>query len=282
MTSTQIATSDATSITVRGEDLCGALIGKLTFTEMMWLVVFGTRPTAGQTAVADACMVALMEHGLTPSSITTRLIYGSSPDAMQGAVAAGLLGVGSRFVGTVEGCAAVLARVAGAPDPTAEAARVVVEISPVPGFGHDVHVPDDPRPAALFAVARARGVAGAHVAALELVAAALDRHKRRHITINATGAVAAVLADAGVPAEILRGFALVARCGGLVGHIHEEQRDPSMRALWHAADKSVPYRGEIPDDDQALHAPRLHDEPPGAAVHRRKARSPWTSRSSTS
>lgn len=246
MTSTNIATSTATSITVRGEDLCQALIGKVTFTEMMWLVMFGTRPTPAQAAVADACMVALMEHGLTPSAITARLIYGSSPDAMQGAVAAGLLGVGSRFVGTVEGCAALLARISGAPDPAAEAAQVVVEVSPIPGFGHDVHVPDDPRPPVLFAVARAHGIAGAHVAALELLAAALDRAKRRHITINATGAIAAVLADAGVPVEIMRGFALVARCGGLVGHIHEEQRDPSMRALWHAAETSVPYRGEKP------------------------------------
>jgi citrate synthase len=245
MTGTKIATSSATQITVRGKDLCAALIGKLSFTEMMWLVVLGTEPSPGQTAVADACMVALMEHGLTPSAISARLIYGSSPDAMQGAVAAGLLGVGSRFVGTVEGCAALLARIAAAPDPAAEAARIVVEISPIPGFGHDVHVPDDPRPAVLFAVARAHGVAGAHVAALELLAAALDRAKRRHITINATGAVAAVLADAGVPVEIMRGFALVARCGGLIGHIHEEQRDPSMRALWHSADIAVPYEGEI-------------------------------------
>lgn len=107
-----------------------------------------------------------------------------------------------------------------------------------------MHKPDDPRPAVLFEVARAHGVAGAHVAALELLAAALDQAKRKHITINATGAVAAVLADAGVPVSIMRGFALVARCGGLIGHIHEEQRDPSMRAMWHAAEQSVPYRGE--------------------------------------
>lgn len=243
MTSTNIATSDATSITVRGKDLCGELIGKVSFTEMMWLVVFGTAPTPAQLAVADACMVALMEHGLTPSAITARLIYGSSPDAMQGAVAAGLLGVGSRFVGTVEGCAQLLARIAAAADPAAEAELVVGEVRAIPGFGHDVHVPDDPRPPVLFAVARRHGASGKHVAALELLAQALDRKKGRHITINATGAIAAVLADAGVPVEIMRGFALVARCGGLVGHIHEEQRDPSMRALWHAGENSVPYRG---------------------------------------
>ncbi len=239
---TNIATSDATSITVRDRNLVDDLIGKVSFTEMMWLVVLGTTPTAAQTAIADACMVTLMEHGMTPSAIATRLVYGSSPDAMQGAVAAGLLGVGSRFVGTVEGCAQLLQRIVAAPERRAEADAIVREIKAIPGFGHDVHVPDDPRPPRLFAVAREHGVAGAHVAAIELLGAALDAAKKRHITINATGAVAAVLADAGVPIEIMRGFALVARCAGLVGHVREEQRDPSMLALWHGGEAIVPYR----------------------------------------
>lgn len=239
---TNIATSDATSITVRDRNLVDDLIGKVSFTEMMWLVVLGTTPTPAQTAIADACMVTLMEHGMTPSAIATRLVYGSSPDAMQGAVAAGLLGVGSRFVGTVEGCAQLLQRIAAAPEQRAEADAIVREQKAIPGFGHDVHVPDDPRPPRLFAVAREHGVAGAHVAAIELLGAALDAAKKRHITINATGAVAAVLADAGVPIEIMRGFALVARCAGLVGHVREEQRDPSMLALWHGGEAIVPYR----------------------------------------
>jgi citrate synthase len=240
---TNIATSDASSITIRDKNLVDDLIGKVTFTEMMWLVVLGTTPTPAQVAVADACMVALMEHGMTPSAIATRLVYGSSPDAMQGAVAAGLLGVGSRFVGTVEGCAHLLQRIVASAEQRAEAEAIVREHKAIPGFGHDVHVPDDPRPPRLFAVARAHGIAGPHVDALELLGATLDAAKKRHITINATGAVAAVLADAGVPIEIMRGFALVARCAGLVGHVREEQRDPSMRALWHGAEAIVPYRG---------------------------------------
>lgn len=240
---TNIATSDATSITVRDKSLVDDLIGKVTFTEMMWLVVLGTKPTPAQAAIADACMVTLMEHGMTPSAIATRLIYGSSPDAMQGAVAAGLLGVGSRFVGTVEGCAALLQRIVASTEQRAEAEQIVREMKAIPGFGHDVHVPDDPRPPRLFAVAREHGIAGVHVHALEVLSAVLDAAKRRHITINATGAVAAVLADAGVPIDIMRGFALVARCAGLVGHVREEQRDPSMRALWHGAEAIVPYRG---------------------------------------
>jgi citrate synthase len=247
MTTTKIATSSPTDITVRGKSLTRDLIGKLSFTEMMCLNVLGQIPDKPRIAVIDACLVALMEHGLTPSALATRLIYGSAPEAMQGAVAAGLLGVGSQFVGTVEGCALLLVRISASQDPAAEAAAIVAETGTpgriaIPGFGHDTHKPDDPRTPRLFEVAREHGIAGKHVAALELLGAALDAAKRRHITINATGAVAAVLADAGIPVEIMRGFALITRCAGLVAHVHEEQRDPAMRSIWEAADRAVSYR----------------------------------------
>jgi len=78
-------------------------------------------------------------------------------------------------------------------------------------------------------------------AALELLSSALDTAKHRHITINATGAIAAVLADAGVPPPIMRGFALISRCAGLVGHVAEEQASPAMREMWHAVEEAVPY-----------------------------------------
>ncbi len=245
MTRTQIATASSDDILVRGKSLPRELIGSLSLTEMLCFTILGEVPARTRIAVIDACLVALMEHGLTPSAIATRLVYGSAPEAMQGAVAAGLLGVGGKFVGTVEGCAVLLARIAAASDPDAEAKAVIAEAQrdrrALPGFGHDTHKPDDPRTPRLFAVAREHGVAGKHVAALELLGAALDAAKNKHITINATGAVAAVLADAGVPFEIMRGFALIARCCGLVAHVHEEQRAPAMRDIWGAAERAVPY-----------------------------------------
>jgi len=246
-TTTSIATASPDAIVVRGKDLCGELIGKLSFTEMLCWQILGREAAPAQVAVVDACLVALMEHGLMPSAIAARLVYSSAPEAMQGAVAAGLLGVGSRLVGSAEGCARLLARVAGAADAAAEAAAVVAEHRAakraLPGFGHDVHLPDDPRTPRLFEVAREHGVAGRHVAAAATLGAALDRALGRHLTLNATGAVAAVLADAGVPAEIMRGFALIARCAGLIGHIHEEQSRPAMRSIWDAAERAVPYDG---------------------------------------
>jgi citrate synthase len=198
--------------------------------------------------VLDACLVALMEHGLTPSVLASRLVYGSAPEALQAGVAAGLLGVGSVFVGTVEGCAALLERIVGATDTggiDAEALAIAREHHaarrPVPGFGHPVHKPDDPRTPRILGVAETQGIAGARVEALRALARTVDTTWGRHLTINATGAIAAALSDAGIPGAIMRGFAVIARCAGLVGHIHEEQRTPSMRAIWEAADAAVPY-----------------------------------------
>lgn len=242
---TAIATHDAQDVYIRGKSLCQELIGTLSFTEMIVFQMLGRRSAPPQTAVIDACLVTLVEHGLTPSALATRLTYSSSPDAMQGAVAAGLLGVGSVFVGTMEGNAALLARLIGAPDPDAEATAIADEHRaarrPVPGFGHPEHKPDDPRAIRLFDVAAEHGVAGAHVAAIHALSRAVDKAFHRHLTINATGAIAALLGDCDVPPEIMRGFALISRCAGLVGHVHEEQRQPAMRAIWAAGEAAVPY-----------------------------------------
>ena len=246
---TSIATHTNEDIFIRGKSLCRELIGKLSFTEMMFFQILGRTPTPGETAVVDACLVTLMEHGLTPSALAARLTYSSAPEAMQAAVSAGLMGVGSLFVGTMEGCAALLERMLASPGgPEAEAARIAEEHraakKPLPGFGHPLHKPDDPRTPVLFALAAERGVAGAHIDAAQTLGAAVDAAWGKHITLNATGAIAAALGDCGVPAGIMRGFALISRCAGLVGHIHEEQQKPAMRAIWEAADGAVPYDGE--------------------------------------
>jgi citrate synthase len=245
---TSIATHNAEDIFIRGKSLCRDLIGKLTFTEMLFFQILGRHPTPQQTAVVDACLVTLMEHGLTPSALAARLVYSSATEAMQGAVAAGLLAVGSLFVGTMEGCAALLERMLAAPDgPETEARRIAEEHRTqrrsVPGFGHPEHKPDDPRSLRLFELARQHGIAGQHIEAIQALGRAVDQAAGKHITINATGAIAAALGDCGVPAGVMRGFALICRCAGLVGHIHEEQHKPALRAIWEAAERAVPYDG---------------------------------------
>jgi citrate synthase len=251
---TKIAHHTTEKIFIRGESLVDDLIGKLSFTEMMYFQMLGAKPTAAQAKILDAVLVTLMEHGITPSAIVSRLIYDSCPEGVQAAVAAGLLGVGSTFIGTMEGCAQNLeeilaaGRQAGGVEGEAARARAIAQRvraakKAIPGFGHPHHKPDDPRSPRLLAVAEEAGVPGGHIRALRLLAKEVDAAWGRHLTINATGAVAALLGEIGIPQPVMRGVAVVSRAAGLVGHIREEQLEPSARHIWNVVSDAVPYAG---------------------------------------
>lgn len=247
---TRIATSDARSITVRGRDLVNELIGHKTYTEILYFLTTGRMPGGGETRVLDACLVTLMEHGLTPSAIVARMVADNVPEEPQAAMAAGLLTVGSVFVGTMEGCAKILsAGVASGGDLDAYCREVVeahrAQRRALPGFGHPIHKPDDPRPPRLFTVAAEAGYSGRHVGLLQRLGAELDRQAGRHLTINATGAIAALLLEIGLPAEGLRGIAVVSRAGGLVGHLIEERETHAGRAFWEMIERETPYEDPI-------------------------------------
>lgn len=250
---TSLCQSTEDDITVSGRSLPHDLMGRLSFTQMIFLQLTGREPTPAQTALLDASLVALMEHGLTPTAISARLTYSSAPEAMQGAVAAGLLSVGSLFVGTMEGCGQLLAQIVASDDPAAAADAIVGDARShkrrLPGFGHPVHTPVDPRTVTLMRLVREHGLFGAHCEALEHLDRAIAARASRPLPPNATGAIAAVLSDAGIPTEILRGIALISRCAGLVGHIREEQQNPAMFALWHGAEAAVPYVSPIPSEE---------------------------------
>ncbi|MFC4626165.1 citryl-CoA lyase [Daeguia caeni] len=245
-----MGTSTATSVTVKGQNLCEDLIGKKSFAEMLYLLVTNRLPTAGQAAALEACLVALMEHGWTPTSMISRLAIDSVPDQVQLAIAAGLLTVGPVFAGTMEGCAAILHEglQQGITDGE-EAARycdqVVADFAArkelVPGFGHRVHKPVDPRTPAILNAAEAAGVAGRAVTLLKALSAAVDRARGKPITLNATGAIAAVLLDIGIPLKAMRGIAVVSRAGGLLGHIVEEEKQPTAREIWRLTRENIPY-----------------------------------------
>ena len=247
---TKISHHTTDKIFIRGESLVDDLIGKLTFTEMMYFQLMGRKPTPAQAKILDAVLVTLMEHGITPSVIATRMIYDSCPEAVQAAIAAGLLAVGSTFIGTMEGCAKNLDEIlaAGKDGEAAKAREIAQRVraakKPIPGFGHPHHRPDDPRSPRLIAVAEEAGVPGDHIRALKLLAREVDAAWGRHLTINATGAIAALLGEIGIPNEVARGIAVVSRSAGLVGHIREEQLDPSARHMWDVVSEAIPYSGE--------------------------------------
>ena len=243
---TRIATSDATTVTIRGKSLMHDLIGKMSFTETMYFLIKHRPPTPAETKVLDACLVTLMEHGFTPSSLIARMAFDSVPDQVQVAMAAGLLSIGGVFVGTMEGCARILQEgVAAGGDLDEYCTRVVREHrgakKAMPGFGHPFHKPDDPRPPRLFDVSKEAGIDGPYLQLLHRLSAAVDRENGRHLTINATGAIGALLLEIGIPAEIMRAIAVVSRCGGLPGHILEEMEMPTARTLWALAEEHIPY-----------------------------------------
>ena len=232
------------------DNLVTDLIGKASFIDVFLKQMLGRPASDAEVLLINAVLVTLMEHGLTPSAIAARMVYSSSPENLQAGVAAGLLAVASRFVGTMEDAAVLLATIVGSEDPAVVAKSIAQNHrqrrAPVPGFGHHLHKPDDPRTVALLELASELGLSGRYVAALQLLAPEVDAAASRHVTINATGAVAAVLGDMNVPVPLMRGFAVLARAAGLISHIAEEQREPSGRFIWDLVDTAMTVK---PEDD---------------------------------
>jgi len=244
--STSICHYNAKQIFIRGENLCDDLIGKIGLADYVGLLVLGQRPSDVERSVIEAAIVTLAEHGLTPSVVAARETYMGAPESFQGAVAAGILGVGNQFVGTVELVAPLLAEIVEHPEGhDAGAAAVVSRLragkGQVPGFGQPHHKPDDPRSPALFAVADRHGIAGRYVAALRALGRAVDASMGRHLTINAPAAVASLFLEVGIPVRIMRGLIVISRCIGLVAHLSEEQTSPAGRAIWEAATRAVDH-----------------------------------------
>jgi len=183
-----------------------------------------------------------MEHGLMPSVIATRLTLAGAPESLQGAVAAGLLGVGDRYGGTAGKCGELGERLLGANDMNQEAAAIVAEHrarkEPLPGFGHPIHSGRDPRVDKLLAMLPENSPALSAMKALER---ALTEVLGKPLVMNVSAALAALMMEAQVPASIMRGVVLIARTAGLVGHALEEMQQPVGDALWHAAQAAVPY-----------------------------------------
>ena len=250
---THLCTSDVDNIWIRGRNLCDDLIGHLTFTDYIMFHFFGKEPTPMQRDIVDAVLVCIMEHGMTPSAIASRVTYLGAPESLQCAVAAGLLGAGSRFVGTADESAALFKQIVDKPaaERAAEATRIAEEFTAakkfLPGYGHPIHTNGDPRVKRLDEVARAAGAKGEYIDAMYLLGDAIKQASGKNIGINANAAIGAVLLEADIPPPpppppaIARGFNLIARCAGLVGHLLEEQEEPAGYHLWKVADEAVPY-----------------------------------------
>jgi citrate synthase len=252
---TSLGTSDEKQIRLLGQDLAADLMGKVGFGELAFWLVAQRRPTAGETRVFEAVLVALADHGFTPTAIAARLTYLSAPESLQGAMAAGLLGGGSRFLGVTEDCGRFLHDIVVGVDPStadwdeialAAVQKARAEKRFIPGLGHPVHKVQDPRTPVLMAIAEEAGHKGPHLRLFEAIGRVHPQVLHRTLPLNGAGVCGAALADLGLPIDMLRGFALLARAAGLLGQLAEESRNPIGMDVYMTVDRNAVY--ESPEE----------------------------------
>lgn len=250
---TSLGVSTTDTITLMGKDLSRDLLGKVSFGALAYQLITLSEPTSGQARVFDTVLVALADHGFTPTAIAARLTYLSAPDAIQGALAAGLLGGGSRFLGVSEDTGKFLHDALNQAGTLPEdedgwdslAAQAVRSVKDggrfVPGLGHHLHKNGDPRTPAIIGIAREEGQYGPHLALFEAVGRVAPGILGKNLPLNGAGTCGAALADLGIPLELLRGVVLLARCAGLLGHVAEEIRNPIAGSIFHTVESHAVY-----------------------------------------
>jgi citrate synthase len=236
-------------VEVRGRDLCRELMGSLSFTEYFHLLLTGREPTEDQRFFLDLLLIAIAEHGMMPTNVAARMTLDADPGSLQGAVAAGILGCGPVILGTAEDCARLLERAqervlsGDAPvqvaDELAHAVRTAGE--KLPGFGHPVHRPLDPRAERILELADERGVSGPHVLLARRFRDSAAAAWGRPLTMNVAMPIAAVLLDLGFAPGIVKAVPILARTAGLLAHLAEEQQNPIGFLMAGRAEEAITY-----------------------------------------
>ncbi len=270
---TGLGRAEPDRVLVRGRDLTDELLGAISFTEMVGLMLLGRRPTLHETRMLDALLVVLVEHGLVKPVVAARFVYSNAPESLQAAVAAALLGAGSRHLGSSEWCARMLQEALVADGgatikPTTLAERIVEDHAArrerIPGIGHRTHPSGDPRALRLFEIARETGVFGRHCELLLAVAERASSRFGRHLPVNVTGAIAAIASDLGFRWQITRAFALLGRTLGALAHVQEEMDEPISDELVRLIQRSVAYEPRSPETELPAAAEEMDPIEPGS------------------
>jgi citrate synthase len=239
-------------VEVRGRDLTGELMGSLSFTEYFHLLLTGSEPTEDQRYFLDVLLVAIAEHGMMPTNVAARMTLAADPGSLHGAVAAGILGCGPVILGTAEECARLLeaaqARVAPGAEPGAVAGEMARELhdagAKLPGFGHPLHRPLDPRAEKILDLADARAVSGAHVLLAQRFREAAAEAWGKPLTMNVSMPIAAVMLDLGFPSSAVKAVPILARTASLLAHLAEEQQQPIGFLMAGKAEAAIEYEPE--------------------------------------
>ena len=235
---TRIGRASPDRIEVRGRDLAGDLMGRLSFTEYFHLLLTGREPSDDERFFLDLLLVSIAEHGLMPSNVAARMTLAADPGSLQGAVAAGILGAADE-------CARLLAAMhAEGSDPTQVAREIHAAGGKVPGFGHPLHRPVDPRAERILELADARGVSGPHVALARALQNAVAETWSKPLTLNVSLPIAAVMLDLGYSPAVVKAVPILARTASLLAHLAEEQEQPIGFLLAAKAEEAVEYRDD--------------------------------------
>jgi citrate synthase len=252
----QISQAYPDRVEVRGRDLCGDLMGRLSFTEYFHLLLTGREPTDDQRFFLDLLLVAIAEHGMMPTNVAARMTLSADPDSLQGAVAAGILGCGPVILGTAEECARLLEQaqeqVAAGAEPESVAAELARGVrasgGKLPGFGHPVHRPLDPRAERILELSDERGASGPHVLLARRLRDAAAEAWGKPLTMNVSLPIAAVMLDLGFPAAAVKTVPILARTGGLLAHLAEERENPIGFLMAASAEAAIEYEQPSEDD----------------------------------
>jgi citrate synthase len=239
---TAIGQAHPDRVEVRGRDLSGDLMGRLSFTEYFHLLLTGDEPTGEQRFFLDLLLVAIAEHGMMPTNVAARMTLAADPASLQGAVAAGILGAGPVVLGTSEECARLLEETrASGREPLEVVRELHAAGERMPGFGHPVHRPVDPRAERILELADERGASGAHIALARQLREAVAGTYGKPLAMNVSMPIAAVLLDLGFPSSTVKAVPILARTAGLLAHLVEERERPLGFHMARAAEQSVTY-----------------------------------------
>jgi citrate synthase len=226
-------------VEVRGRDLARDVMGRLGFTEYFHLLLTGREPSEDERFFLDVLLVSIAEHGMMPSNVAARMTLAADPDSLHGAVAAGILGAGPVILGAAETCARMLAD-GGDPHAIVQGFRRRGER--VPGFGHPLHRPVDPRAERILELADERGMSGSHVAFARALRDTVARTWDKPLPMNVSLPIAAVMLDLGFEPAAVKSVPILARTAGLLAHLVEEQERPIGFVLAAGAEEAVEDR----------------------------------------
>ena len=235
---TQIGTptSDTGRFRMRGKDVLSEIVGEKTFSETFYFIVTGRELSQEYLRAFDACLIILMDHGLTPTALVARMVHDSLPDDVQLPMIAGTMMVGNKFAGTMSGAGALYREGAAFDGDSRHWARTVIQRFReqgkfIPGYGHPYYFPRDPRAQRMFDIAEACGLEGKFISLAMILGEEIEKARGKPLTLNVTGALGAVLCELDFPVGVMRSVAAIGRAAGLIAHIHEETQNPISPAI---------------------------------------------------